>query len=88
MPAMQFFTVYGEALTQENDERMMHLVALTDISAISLADAKFYESVRKDFSSRLSFSRKTPDASKGLDPTDPTIVAQIEALTMLATRLS
>lgn len=87
MNAIQFFTIYGEAVKQEQDERMISFAHLTDISAIAIADSKFYESVRKDFTNRLSF-KKTVSLSNALDPTDSNTVDQINSLTMLATRLS
>lgn len=61
MPASRFFSVLVAGKRIKFAEEQMRFAALCDISAISLANVKYYETIRNGFiqSARSLFSKET-----------------------------
>jgi len=78
----------GEARKQSAQEWAIKCVALSDIAAIPLCEAKYHEELRMAFYKRAIGSDIIKRKSEALDPTDESTVALVESLTLQASRLS
>lgn len=88
MSARQFFTIYKEAIQQEDDERAIAYVNLCDIQSVSLATPEYFEKLRAMFYNRVSGAKQFQQKTAALNPNDPALMERMENLTLFASRLN